>query len=242
MLIELLDSLRVLTPLSGSVRLLCAILFGGFIGIERGRKGRAAGFRTYVLVCMGAALTMMLGQYEYQIVTQAWTDTAASLEIKTDVSRFGAQVINGIGFLGAGTIIVTGHQKIKGVTTAAGLWACACMGLAIGAGFYEGMLFGFPLIVVCLRLLPFVENRITGHSRDMSVYIEFEGMERLEDIFFVVKEMNGSISDVELEHSQDGYYQLPSAVFCFHLQEKQSHAAVLTRLSRIEGVRLVDEV
>ena len=242
MLMDVVDSLRQLTPLSGSIRLLCAIVFGGLIGLDRERKGRAAGFRTYMLVCMGAALTMMLGQYEYQMVTGPWAEAAGELNLKTDVSRFGAQVINGIGFLGAGTIIVTGHQKVKGVTTAAGLWASACMGLAIGAGFYECMLFAVPLIMLCFQLLPRIESYISEYAQDINVYIEFDGMERLDGIFAAVRELNLQVYDVEIDHGQDHVRRIPSAVFSFHLDEKQPHAKILYELAKIEGIRLVDDV
>ncbi len=97
---------------------------------------RPAGFRTYMLVCLGAALTVLLSLYEFTMVTGPWSDISAEIGIKTDVSRFGAQVINGIGFL-AQELLVTGRQQVKGLTTAAGLWASACTGLAVGAGFYE---------------------------------------------------------------------------------------------------------
>ena len=105
------------------LRLALAMLLGGCIGLERERKRRPAGFRTYMLVCLGAALTVLLSLYEYTLITGPWSTLAAELGMKTDVSRFGAQVINGIGFLGAGTILVTGRQQVKGLTTAAGLWA-----------------------------------------------------------------------------------------------------------------------
>ncbi len=242
MLMEVFDSLRVLTPLSGTLRLLCAIFFGGLIGLDRERKGRAAGFRTYMLVCMGAALTMMLGQYEYLMVTGPWAELSGQLGLKTDVSRFGAQVINGIGFLGAGTIIVTGHQKVKGVTTAAGLWASSCMGIALGAGFYECMIVAFPLILLCFRVLPLVENHISAYSTDMNVYVEFEGMELLDDIFAAVRQMGVQIYDVEIDHGQENYRHMPSAVFSLRLKEKQHHARLLSEFSTIPGVRLIDEV
>ena len=116
------------------LRLALAMLLGGCIGLERERKRRPAGFRTYMLVCLGATLTVLLSLYEFTMVTGPWSDICAEIGIKTDVSRFGAQVINGIGFLGAGTILVTGRQQVKGLTTAAGLWASACTGLAVGAG------------------------------------------------------------------------------------------------------------
>ena len=131
-MMEGLAYLREMNVASVLLRLTVAMLFGGFIGLERERKRRPAGFRTYMLVCLGAALTMLLSQYESYMVTHAWHETAMEIGLRTDVSRFGAQVINGIGFLGAGTIIVTGKQEVKGLTTAAGLWASACMGLAIG--------------------------------------------------------------------------------------------------------------
>ena len=159
-MIEALDCLRGLNTGAVLLRLVLAMLFGGMIGLERGRKGRAAGFRTYMLVCLGAALTMLLSQYEYYMITHDWAELAAEIGLRTDVSRFGAQVVNGIGFLGAGTIIVTGHQEVKGLTTAAGLWASACMGLAIGAGFYECVILGFLLIFLSIRLLPYFENWI----------------------------------------------------------------------------------
>ena len=118
--LEMLDPLRELNTLSVLLRMVLAMLFGGLIGLERGRKRRPAGFRTYMLVSLGAALTMLLSQYEYFMVTHDWAQLAGEAGVRTDVSRFGAQVINGIGFLGAGTIIVTGRQEVKGLTTAAG--------------------------------------------------------------------------------------------------------------------------
>ena len=122
-MIETLDYLRQINMLSVMLRLTLAMFCGGMIGLERGRKGRPAGFRTYMLVCLGAALTILLSQYEYFMINHTWAEQASEIGIRTDVSRFGAQVINGIGFLGAGTIIVTGRQEVKGLTTAAGLWA-----------------------------------------------------------------------------------------------------------------------
>lgn len=168
-MMEGLAYLREMNVASVLLRLTVAMLFGGFIGLERERKRRPAGFRTYMLVCLGAALTMLLSQYESYMVTHAWHETAMEIGLRTDVSRFGAQVINGIGFLGAGTIIVTGKQEVKGLTTAAGLWASACMGLAIGAGFYECVLLGFLLILLTNRLLPFVEDAIIESARNMNI-------------------------------------------------------------------------
>ena len=100
-------------------------MLGGIVGVEREKKGRPAGLRTYMLVCSGSALVMMTNQY------------LAVCYPQVDVSRMASQVISGIGFLGAGTIILTGKNQVRGLTTAAGLWAVACLGLAIGIGFYS---------------------------------------------------------------------------------------------------------
>ena len=150
---EELNFLREMNFVSMLLRLVLAMLFGGFIGLERERKRRPAGFRTYMLVCLGAALTMLLSQYESFMVTHDWHEAAAQIGLRTDVSRFGAQVINGIGFLGAGTIIVTGKQEVKGLTTAAGLWAAAIVGLCLGGGFYEGGICATALILAAEMFL-----------------------------------------------------------------------------------------
>ena len=123
-------SLRDLTYTEIATRIILSVLFGGILGMERGMKNRGAGLRTYMLVCLGSCVVMMTNQFLYQSYQSG------------DPARLGAQVINGIGFLGAGTIIVTKRNQIKGLTTAAGLWTSACAGLALGIGLYE--VAGFP--------------------------------------------------------------------------------------------------
>ena len=121
--ITAMDGLREVTPLAILLRILAAVVIGGLIGLERGMKNRPAGLRTYMLVCVGACVVMLTNQYIFQ--------TSAT----GDPTRMAAQVVSGIGFLGAGTIIVTRRNQIKGLTTAAGLWASAGVGLALGIGF-----------------------------------------------------------------------------------------------------------
>ena len=103
------------------------------------------------------------------------------------MSRFGAQVINGIGFLGAGTIIVTGCQQVKGLTTAAGLWASACMGLAVGAGFYECVFLDFVLIFASVRLLPHLGTFVIENAQNINIYVEFESIDDIGTILTRVK-------------------------------------------------------
>ncbi len=258
-MMEGLAYLREMNVASVLLRLTVAMLFGGFIGLERERKRRPAGFRTYMLVCLGAALTMLLSQYESYMVTHAWHETAMEIGLRTDVSRFGAQVINGIGFLGAGTIIVTGKQEVKGLTTAAaiivtgkqevkglttaaGLWASACMGLAIGAGFYECVLLGFLLILLTNRLLPFVEDAIIESARNMNIYVEFQTLDNLGDIIARIKSQGGQIYEVDLDRGREERSKNPSAVFSIRLPGRHYHVRVLAAISELESVYTIDEI
>ena len=238
----MIQYLRELHFASVVVRLALAMLLGGCIGLERGRKRRPAGFRTYMLVCLGATLTVLLSLYEFTMVTGPWSDICAEIGIKTDVSRFGAQVINGIGFLGAGTIIVTGKQEVKGLTTAAGLWASACMGLAIGAGFYECVLLGFLLILLTNRLLPFVEDAIIESARNMNIYVEFQTLDNLGDIIARIKSQGGQIYEVDLDRGREERSKNPSAVFSIRLPGRHYHVRVLAAISELESVYTIDEI
>lgn len=240
-MLEILDPLRQMNTASVLLRLLLAMFFGGMIGLERGRKRRAAGPRTYMLVCMGAALTVLLGLYEFHMLTNSWVDIAAELGLRTDVSRFAAQVINGIGFLGAGTIIVTGRQEVKGMTTAAGLWASACTGIAIGAGFYECVFLAFVLISLAIRVLPHVENYVVENARNMNIYVEFESLDDVGEIINRIKAQDVQIFDVDIDHGRQEKFRNPSAVFSIRLNHKQAHTQVLAAISELESVRTIDE-
>ena len=224
------------------IRLSVASLCGGLIGIERGRKHRAAGFRTYMLVCMGAALTMVLGTYlSVMLAGDLWALESLPADFKkVDVSRFGAQVINGIGFVGAGTIIITGRQQIKGMTTAAGLWASACMGLAIGAGFYSAALIGCACIILTIVVFSKLETFILAHSRNVNVYVEFEHPDDLSEIIERIKLQEVRIFDVEVTKAMGG--NLPHAIFSLQLPKKTSHTLVMTAIAEVEHVRAIEEL
>ena len=241
-MIAALDYLRELNAASLLFRLALAMFFGGMIGLERERKRRPAGFRTYMLVCLGATLTLLLSQYEAQMLDTAWAVRAAEIGIKTDVSRFGAQVINGIGFLGAGTVIVTGRQEVKGLTTAAGLWASACMGLAIGAGFYECVVLGFALIFLCIRLLPRLESLMVERARNMNLYVEFASLDDVGAIIGRIKSQGAQIYEVDIERGTEESHLRPSAVFTIRLDHAVHHAQVMAAISELENVTTIDEI
>lgn len=241
-MIEGLDFLREFNTPAILLRLMLAMLFGGLIGMERGRKRRPAGFRTYMLVSLGAALTMLLGQYSHLMMEAQWAQLAAELGVRTDVSRFGAQVINGIGFLGAGTILVTKRQAVKGLTTAAGLWASACMGLAVGAGFYECVILAFLLIWISIRLLPHVETVIIENARNMNIYVEFAYLDDIGDILTKIKSMDIQIYEVDINHGHDDGARNPSAVFSVGLNQKMAHTQVLAALSELDSIFIIEEI
>ena len=240
---ELFAYLRELNLASLLVRLLAAMLFGGLIGMDRERKQRAAGFRTYMLVCLGAALTMILGEYNRLLLNRELALLGTELAKGTaDVSRIGAQVINGIGFLGAGTIIVTERQRVKGVTTAAGLWASACMGLAIGAGFYECVFWGFLLIFIAIKLLPQLEAYVVANARHMNLFVSFERMEDMHDVVNCIKAQDIQIFEVEITRGVEAKLRHPSAVFTVCLPRRQPHTQVMTALSGLENVHTIEEI
>ena len=237
----MIDYLRELNFVSVALRLLLSAVIGFSLGMERGRKRRPAGCRTYMLVCMGATLTLLLSQYEYYMLTNRWYDLALEIGIRTDVSRFGAQVINGVGFLGAGTILVTGRREVKGLTTAAGLWASACMGLAIGAGFYESVVLGTVLIFLSMRFLPTIENMMVERAPFLNIYVEFESLDNIGAIIGRIKEQNSQILDVEIDHGRGEGYGNPSAVFSLRLPRHQPHSDVLVSVSGLGCVYTVEE-
>ena len=145
------------------MRLLLALFFGAIIGIERGKQGRAAGMRTHILVSIGSTLTAMIGFFVMDMLGDKYSG---------DPMRVAAQVISGIGFLGVGTILIKGRFQITGLTTAAGLWATAAIGLALGAGFYTGAFIAFVIIVMTFTILHRLEYRITKRYNRFGIYME----------------------------------------------------------------------
>lgn len=224
------------SALSAAVRLSLAVLCGGIIGLDRGRRRRPAGFRTHMLVCMGAALTMITGQY-----IAVWLESTG-IDRTTDVCRLGAQVINGIGFLGAGTIIVTKRQETKGLTTAAGLWASACMGLAIGSGFYIGAIFGCFLIFMCITLMRNFEGFIMSKARNINIYVEFDDLNDISQVISLIKSEGIRIYDIEITKANPSIGAYANALFSMRLPEKQPHSDIITKLAGVNGIHSLEEI
>lgn len=182
---EVIAYLRELNIVTVIIRLALAMIVGGVIGIERGKQGRAAGMRTHTLVCLGATLASMLGYYS---MSQGFTG---------DPMRVAAQVISGIGFLGVGTILIKGRFQITGLTTAAGLWTAGAIGLALGAGFYEGALITFILAVVTVTVVHKLEYRLNKKYSRFGIYVEIRSDE---DVRRTIDFMNEKfkVTDVQI--------------------------------------------
>ncbi len=221
--------LREVTYLAVVLRIVVAVIFGGIIGLERGLKNRPAGMRTYMLVCVGACLIMLTNQYLFQVTSAG------------DPMRLGAQVVSGIGFLGAGTIIVTKHNQIKGLTTAAGLWAAAGVGLALGVGFYEAaVVAGFAVFSV-LTLLQRMDNRLHRNARFLEVYIEFSEKTSIGELMRSIRELDFEITSMQLENAipEDGSRALIAAL---KAQKRGDHAKLLEKIRKIDGIVYLEEL
>lgn len=216
--------------LSTFLRLALALLCGGVLGIERGRKNRPAGFRTYMLVCVGATLVMTTNQYMMEVYETG------------DPARLGAQVISGIGFLGAGTIIVTGRNRVKGLTTAAGLWADACVGLAIGVGFYSGAIIGCAMIFVVMAVLHKLDDRVTAATRVLSLYMEFKKMSDLGVFMDYVRSHDMKISEIEMTKSNNVEDIGVAVLLTLRMKQKRPHTEIIQLLYEAGGVIYIEEI
>lgn len=213
-----------------TIQISLSLLCGGVLGIERGRKKRPAGPRTYMLVCLGATLVMMTNCYICETTGSG------------DITRMGAQVVSGIGFLGAGTIITTGHNRVKGLTTAAGLWSTACIGLAIGCGYYAGAIVGTFMIFVVMVTLHSLDNKLTETAKTIIMYVEFEDIATLHRLNEFTKNNKIVVSDIEMEMQEYAKASRMAAVVTMKLSGKWIHADLIDKISALEGVIFVEEL
>lgn len=230
-LATIIDYLQGPSSIAVGIRLVVATVFGGLVGWERIIKHHSAGIKTHALVSLGSASATALNIY-----------LAMLPGLDADVSRIPAGVVSGIGFLGAGTILVTGRKQIKGLSTAATLWVTSCMGMAIGAGYLE---IGF----VCLLMVAFsnillkqLSNKVEGYSKYMNIYIEVNKnrgvnklMKMLSDQGYTIISMTKS-KEKTLQSSDTGL------ILDLDLDKKRSHHEILNMLSNEEYVNYVEEV
>ena len=222
--------IREVTYLAVAIRIVAAVLIGGLLGLERGMKNRPAGLRTYMLVCVGSCLIMLTNQFIYQVYETG------------DPVRMGAQVVSGIGFLGAGTIVVTRRNQIKGLTTAAGLWTSAGVGLALGIGFYEAALIGGLAMFFVITVLQRMDNNMHRKSRQMEVYIELAHNVALGDFLRDVREKELEIYNVQREHEPDSDSGNRAYIATVKSKKRKNHLEVLEQVQSVPGVAYLEEL
>lgn len=229
-MLSIFDGLRGITLASVAFRLVLSTLCGGLVGIEREFKRRGAGFRTHILICLGAAMTTMTSEY--------WL---IYMRYYLDMARLGAGVIAGMGFIGAGTIIVTRRQRVKGLTTAAGLWAVAIVGLAVGAGFYEGALLTTGLILLAELLFSKLEYHILNNAPEINLFLEYEDRAALDRVLKLYKERQVKVSNLEITR-RAGKGSAACALFTLRLNRKNDAGKLIADVCASEGVLNVEEL
>lgn len=218
------------------LRLLLAVLVGCVIGVEREKKNRPAGMRTHVLVCVGAAIIAIV---ESLIVADTMTlnlNNPNNTGIGVSYGRMSAQVISGIGFLGAGTIFIS-QKKIAGLTTAASLWNAACLGIAIGMGYYLIAIVGCAIVMITLTLL----QRVVHVNAVKHVEIKF--IHRVETIAFIndyFQSIGVHVLDIDFHVENKGKYNLYTNIYTLDMQGKTTYKDIVNKLSEyanIQGIR-----
>lgn len=191
---RLVDIVTDFNDVSVALRLILALVMGGLIGMERGLHGRAAGMRTHILVCVGACMTALVGIYIMRI------------NPNENITRIAAQVISGIGFLGAGTIMIRNQSVITGLTTAAGVWCTATIGIALGYGFYEAALIVTLITIFTATLLTRVEF---GKNNLLHFYLELDDAKAVTPTVAAIHKLYPGMKHPEITAAKSG---LPGAV------------------------------
>lgn len=221
---NVISYLRELNFVTMIIRIVLAFLCGGLIGMQRERHGRSAGFRTHIIVCIGSALTAMTGIFMSDI-----------LGFDTDPMRLSAQVLSGIGFLGVGTILVTSHTHVKGLTTAAGLWTIAAVGLAIGAGFYEAAI----ICVIVLAIVMAYLGNFGSRRIKMDVYLEITGSRNINTVIKDIEKAGYTIDNVEVQSAKSGTYGNIGLSIVIGIPRKVDEEKVINDITAVGNVVLV---
>lgn len=211
------------------VRLVLACIFGGIIGIEREQKRHSAGFRTFTLVCLGSALATIVNIYLFRTTGSA------------DTSRIPAGIVSGIGFLGVGTIITTPKHRVKGLTTAAALWTTGCLGIALGSGMILTSTLSFVIIMITMSVLQHLSTYIGAHNRIITLYVEVNEEEALDNYLNYIKEKEYTILTLEKSKTElsKGHFSVSLEI---DLGRRTQHIDVIHEMGKVDGVFYIEEV
>ena len=242
-MLHFLDPLREFSFLSAMLRLLLALLCGTFIGYGRSSMQRTAGMRTYVLTSVGACMAVLITLFQYRMLQTVWAPVAAEVGQKFDASRLASQALTGIGFLGAGIIIKAAHQQVTGLTTATGLFATVCLGVAVGAGFYELVILAALIVVLILNVAAPWETAYKRRRRNITLNVEFEDVRDIDRISQTIRNQHAQVYDIDVERSGREGDKWPNAIFILQLsRENSSHSGMLSAVAELSCVRSVQEL
>ena len=230
-MLAIFEPLRQFDLLAIALRMVTAVICGGVIGIERAFKSRPAGFRTHILICLGASMATLTSQY-----------LVFEMHYFTDLGRLGAQVVAGIGFIGAGSIIVTRRHRVKGLTTAAGLWTSAIVGLCCGAGYCEGALLATALILTAELVFSKIEYRMLAASHEATLCVGFTSKNALDRLIHYVRDVDVLITDMTIHRSEGEDEPHSSVVFTMQMTRRLDYGKFLEGLVRLPGVITVEEL
>lgn len=208
------------------IRVVVSMVLGGVIGLDRGMKHRGAGTKTITVVCLASTLVMLTEQY-IQI----------NFPGLANMNRLAAQVISGVGFIGVGTIIISKH-RVRGLTTAATLWASACVGLAVGIGFIEGSVLITAVMLISLHVLPFVERFATRHSRYCNVFLDLERSQDLHAVIQDLKEAGIAIDTMDMSENRgaDGDISVHLVLYVKKAMVRTEIYDILTKSNKVSSV------
>ena len=229
-MLDFLEGLRDITWLTVAARMVIAFLLGGLIGLERSYKNRPAGFRTHILVCLGATIASMTGVY-----------LAVNRQFPTDLSRLGAQVVSGLGFIGGGTILVTKNKKIKGLTTAAGLWATGIIGLAVGAGFFEGAVIATALVLVTEMYFTDIGSKLRKKP-EFHIRLAYRDKAALDRVMRCCKDNRFAISNLQVTGIYDLEAPEYTAMISLRSRKFSTIDELMAHIEKDEGVLSVESV
>lgn len=215
-------------------RLIIAVLFGGYIGAERIRKKRPAGIKTHAIVALGAALVMVTNQY---IVV-------SNISPDADITRLAAQVISGIGFLGAGMIMITGRNQVTGLTTAAGLWLSACIGIAVGIGFYTAALATMILLSFIKNVFGRIDRVIQSNSKIMNIIADCMSPEIIAALNKMIVQTGCTIisSSAQKGESLSGVDGVIPIQISIYMSKNMTHSSLMEKIVSLDGIIAAEEV
>lgn len=223
-MITIFNAVRGIDFLSVLVKMICAFILGGLIGLERSYNHKNAGFRTHILVCIGACVASLTGLFLY-----------LGLKVPTDMSRIGAQVVTGLGFIGAGTIVVTRKKTVKGLTTAAGLWTDGVIGIAVGAGFYEGAILSVFLVLLAETYFANIKAHM-HRSPEFKLVVSYYKKDNLDDVLRYCKDRSLAITNLQITGTNENNISMYSGMITLRPDQPVNQKELVEHINSMNGI------